>query len=266
MRTLPLPVAAWLGAVGAAGAVAIASFASADETPAAPCVTRADVLPARSAWVDRQVDVPAVTEQRCVPVFETVKVPVFEERRVPMTREVEVPVTATREVPVFADRNVPEMGPVEVPILEQRRRPVHLTLPNPFGCDDLDIKLWDRCETVACGTRVEQGVVGWHTERVPAGTRAETYVAGTRKQTIPDGERCETVKVGERDETRQVGFRTETVVLAPARTETVRECVSLPAERVTVVTQGEVANARLEPGTTRALTDEQFRREIADAR
>jgi len=80
-------------------------------------------------------------------------------------------VRATREVPVTVTREVPQLGPVATPVYETRREPVRLTIPNLFGCDDLSLKLWDRCKQVEVGTRVETAVVGTRTEQVPAGTR-----------------------------------------------------------------------------------------------
>ncbi len=243
------------------GALPLAIALADDQPPPATCVK---VIPARSEWVVRDVVRPAVMAERSVPVLETVQVPIFETRCVPEFREVEDPVYATREVQDFTERRVPEYGPVEVPVTEQRVEPVTLKLPNPFACDDLCLHLWDRCETVVCGTRTETGIVGWRTERVPF-TRTETYVSGTRKRQVQVGERTETVKVGERGETRQTGWRKETYEAVPAETEQVRECVALPAESVTVVTSGNPAAAQPLPGTTRVMTEDDYRREIAAA-
>ena len=141
-----------------------------------------------------------------------------------------------------------------------------LKIPNLFGCDDLSLKLWDRCKQVEVGTRVETAVVGTRTEQVPAGTRTESYVAGWQKQTVTVGEKVENVAVGTRDESREVGQRTETVVVAPATTRVVRERVDLPAEPVTVVVSGDAKAAAPQPGTTRVLTEDEFRRAIAESR
>jgi hypothetical protein len=234
--------------------------------PASAC--RVAVLPARMAWVDRPVAIPARTALEHVPVFETVKVPTFEERRVPEYRDVQVPVYGTREVARFEERAVPRYGAVEVPVLAEVRRPVGFSIWNPFDCVDrcLDIHLWDRCETVQTGTEVRHDVVGFDTERVPAGTATETFVSGfeTRRELV--GERAETVQTGERDEQRLVGYRTETRVVEPARTSTVRECVWIPAETVTVVSSGDAAQTPALAGTLRVLSEEDYRRELAAAR
>jgi hypothetical protein len=264
------PFVAWIGTAGAAVAlasVAPLSLARADDpAPAPACVTRIDVVPAHATSVERTIDVPAVTEERCVPVIETVKVPVFEERRTPVTQQIDVPVMGTREVPVTAERPVPDMAPVATPVYETRREPVKLRIPNLFGCDDICLKLWDRCKRVQTGTVVQPAVVGWHTESVPAGTRTEQFVSGYEKQTVTVGERTEQVQVGTRDETHQVGTRNETVVVVPAHKETVRENVVVPAEPVTVVTQGDAKVAAPAPGTVRVMSEDEFHRAVASAR
>jgi hypothetical protein len=221
---------------------------------------RIGTLPARKVWQDQPQVVPEVTCEQLVPVFETVKVPVYETRRVPITAERDVPVVGTREVPVFADQRVAEHGPVVVPTYEHRRVPVTLTIPNPFECDDWCLELWDRCECVQNGTRVEQGVVGWRSERVQVGTRAEPVVTGSRKETVTVGERLVQVQVGEREERRQVGTETKLVVLRPATNRTVRVCIEQPAEHVTVVADAQAANAAPIVGTTRVLGESEFRR------
>jgi hypothetical protein len=234
----------------------------------APAACRVAVLPARMAWVDRSVEIPARTVEQPVPVTETVKVPTFEERRVPEYRDVQVPVYGTREVARFEERAVPRYGAVEVPVLAEVRKPVGFSIWNPFDCVDrcLDIHLWDRCETVQTGTVVRHDVVGFDTERIPAGTQTETFVSGfeTRRELV--GERREAVQVGERDEQRIVGWRTETRVVEPARTATVRECVTLPAEAVTVVNSGDPATTPAIAGTLRVLSEEDYRRELSAVR
>ena len=228
-----------LAAVVGLGAVA-AGRGLGDEPVVAP---RVEQLAARRAWEERSEILPEVVREEVVPVFETVKVPIYALRRVPITEEREVPVLASREVPVFEERRVPEHGPMTVPTYERRRVPVTLSLPNPFDCDDVCIELWDRCECVPSGTRVEQAVVGWRSERVQVGTRWETYTSGTRTETVTVGERSVQVVVGERDERRQIGTETRRVVVRPAETRSVRVCVDHPAESVTVVPDGREAGA-----------------------
>jgi hypothetical protein len=261
---LSIRAASLLAGAGALSVAGIAAaIARADDVP---CKTRLDHVPAHQEWVERNVEIAAVTECRNVPTFETVKVPLYEERRVPTTREVEVPVYATREVPVFEERQVPVTGPVTVQDFKTVEEPVGIHFTNPFNCCPVDLKLWDRCTRVPCGSHVEQGVVGFRTEQVPCGTRTETFVSGTEKRVVSDGERCEVVKVGERDEARQTGWRTDTVVVTPARTETVRECLQVPAQDVTVVEQGDPNRAAPMAGTTRVMSEDDFRRACALAR
>jgi hypothetical protein len=157
---------------------------------------------------------------------------------------------------------VPEYGTVEVPVYETRRRPVNLEFTNPFNCCPVSLHLWDKCETVCVGTRPETGVVGWKTESTPV-TRTETYVSGTQTKQVEVGRRLETVPAGEREERRCVGWRTETFEIAPAVTQRVRETVDVPAETVTVVEGDDASRAILAPGTTRVLTDAEFRRATA---
>jgi len=228
--------------------------------------SRVELIPARKLWVEEACEIPAVMQRRSVPVTTLVRVPIVETRRVPLEREIEVPVLATREVPVTAERRVPEYGPVEVPVLESRRVPVDLNIPNPFGCDDWCIHLWDRCEQVESGRQVVQGVTSWRTETIPTGTRTETYVSGYETRKVSEGERLEQVVVGEREEPRVTGWRTETVVVQPARTEARRVCRNLPQERVTVVAAPTTEGAVLAPGTTRVVTEAEFQAALAQAR
>jgi hypothetical protein len=220
--------------------------------------SRVEVLPARQVWEERTEVIPEVTRDEMVPVFETVKVPVYATQRVPITEQREVPVLGTREVPVVEERRVAEHGPVTVPTYEHRRVPVTLSIPNPFDCDDFCIELWDRCECVPNGTRVETGVVGWRAERVQVGTRQEAVVTGTRSETVTVGERFVNVVVGEREERRQVGTETRRVVVRPAQTRTSRVCVERPAESVTVVADGREAHATPLPGTTRVISESEL--------
>jgi hypothetical protein len=249
--------------LAALAAVAPFAFARAEDGPAP--VTRVETIPAHRAWVTRDVVHPPVLGERCVPVFETVKVPIVETRAVPEHREIEEPVLSTRQVTDFTERRVPEYGPVDVPVYEKRERPVMLSLPNPFGCDDLCLHLWDKCEMVPVGARTETAVVGWRTERVPF-ERTETFVSGTQKRRVVVGERLETVTVGEREERRQTGWRNEPFEIRPARTESIRECVDRPAETVTVVVSGDPSAATPLPGTTRVVTQAELERGLAMAR
>ncbi|MBL9089370.1 MAG: hypothetical protein JNM10_19685 [Planctomycetia bacterium] len=222
-------------------------------------------LPPQRTWVPREEVTPPTTCERSVPVYETVRVPIHEERRVPVYREEQVPVYGTREVDAYEDRSVPEYGEVPVTTYETRAVPVKLALPNPFSCDceDLELKLWDRCERVACGTRYERGIVGWRTERVVVGKRTETYQTGTEPKQVVAGWRTEVVEVGSREEQRCVGWRTETVIVEPERRRVVHDCVDVPSRLVTVTT-GDPAKTEPLPGTTAVVHESVFSRALAN--
>jgi hypothetical protein len=203
--------------LGALALVAVPAVAVADDWAApapapvaGPIVApacRVAVIPAQQMWVDRQVTRPPVTVDRQVPITETV------------------------QVPLYGQATVPEVRAVEVPVYAQRAEPVKLSLWNPFGCEDFEIKLWDTCECVQVGSQVQHQVVN----------RVETVPAGTVSQQ------------------RVVGWRTETVVVEPARTETVREPVWTPERTVTV---GPIGSRPL-PGTVEVMTEEQYRAALA---
>jgi hypothetical protein len=257
----------WVGSIVLAGG----SIALADEIPTAPAPApvasqdcRLAVIPAHNVWVERQVATPPVTTERRVPVYATEKVPVFESRLVPEYRDVEEPIYETRQSPVIEERQVPVYGPVAVPVYEERDSSFDLSLPNPFGCDDLCLSLPNPfgCDEVQVGTAVQQGVVGTRPEAVQTGVRQDQVQVGTQPRRVLVGQRTEVVKTGERDEQRIVGWRNETIVVRPAEMRTVRECVLVPEQRVTVGPQGSAPLA----GTNRILTEDEYMAALAAAR
>ena len=52
----------------------------------------------------------------------------------------------------------------------------------------------------------------------------------------------------------------------PAHQETVREWIDVPAEPVTVVSQGDPRLAAPSPGTTRVMTEAEFQRTVASVK
>ena len=265
MKLLPT-----LGALGAA-AVAVAStpLATADTVPEPTATPKADcrivVVPARTREVTRTIVEPPVTCEKQIPRYTSVEVPVFETRRIPEYEMVEQPVYETREVPVFRTERVPVWGEKEVTNYKAVRKPVTLTIPNPFGCEDPCLELWDRCEKVADGTRTVRAIVDHETREVQCGVRLERHQVGTREEKVLCGYRMETVQTGTRTERRLDGYDTETVVTRAARQRTVTETEHLPCETVTVVPDGSTRDVPLE-GTTRVLTESQLRNVLADAR
>jgi hypothetical protein len=153
------------------------------------------------------------------------------ERRVtvpPVTAERQVPVYETVKVPVHGTLTYTETQPVAVPQFQRVRDDVSITLWNPFrGFREFDLTLIPRTRDVHVGDAVVAQPVA----------------------------RAQPVVVGEREEQRITGWRTETVVVAPARVETIRELVHVPERWVTVAATG---TAPL-PGTTQTMTEEEFR-------
>lgn len=259
-----------LGGIVLFGGVFPAAFALSDENPsnpapAAPASAHVEKIPAHPGRAEREVLVPAVTATRQVPVYETVSVPVaFETKCVPVYETENVPVYATREVDATEERQVPVYGPVAVPVYETRREPVEIRFTNPFTCCPVRWHLWDRCATVEAGVVTEQAIVGWKTESVPV-KRTERYVSGTETTRVLVGYQNQRVDGAAREERRVTGWRTETYEVEPARTEKVVHDGTVPEESVTVVAASDLPNAKPLPGTTRVLSEEQFRRERDDA-
>ncbi len=238
--------------------------APAADVPSPAC--RVEVIPAHTREVTRQVTHPPVVGERQVPVYAQVDVPTYETRQVPVYETVQVPTYATREVPVYDTVREPVWGEAEVPTFRKVEKPVEIDLWNPFGCDDLTVKLWDTTECVPCGTATQSAVVGWQEHQVQTGTRTESYVSGTTAQQVLTGYRTETTQTGTHPETRQSGWKTESVVLAPARVETVTDRVAVPCERVTVVPDDQLASAVPLPGTTRVIGETELVQTLATAR
>jgi hypothetical protein len=264
--SLPWALSPGIGAAAAEDDVpAAAPIAEPAASPPAldPALCRRALIPPTAVWTERQVNVPPQTITRRVPHFETVTVPVMETAQVPEYQEIQVPTYAWRDVPVYEDRRVPVYGPVHVPVYARRSVPVTLSLPNPFGCDDFCIELWDECEEVAVGSTSQTGIVGYETESVLSGTRRERYQSGTETRTVCVGTRPETRQVGEREERRHVGFREEIVVVEPARVDTFRECVQMPERVVTVVPDSAPPSTPPLSGTTEVLTETEYRNALA---
>jgi hypothetical protein len=268
----PLPT---LGAV-AAIAVAIASAPRAGAAPGSPpeltaqtstteASCRVVVIPAHTRTVQKTiVEQPLTCEQR-VPRYKNVDVPIYETRRIPEYERVEQPVYETREVPVYRTERMPVWGEKEVTAYRSERRPLTIEIPNPFGCENPCLELWDRCEQVPDGTRMVRAVVGHETREVQCGTRLERHQIGTREERVLRGYRVETVQTGIRKERRLDGYETRTVVTRAARHRVVREEVPVPCETVTVVSDGSSRDAPLE-GTSRVLTESQLQGVLADVR
>ena len=238
--------------------------ALAEEPCAAPA--RMEVIPAHVRCVERTVVVPAVTCERRVPVYETVMVPTYERVCVPVYEQVETAVWATREVPVVRTVMEPVYRECDVPIYQEVCKPVRVTLWNPFGCEDLDVKLWNTSECVPCGTEKKTMIVGHEPRQVVCGTRLERVQVGTESKSVLVGHREERVARGERAERRQTGWTTEVTVVRPASSRTVIERVPVPCRTVTVVPDESAPVAKPLPSTDEVMGETQFLRTVLLAR
>ncbi|MDJ0975661.1 MAG: hypothetical protein QNJ98_14460 [Planctomycetota bacterium] len=246
---------------------ALAPTAFAAEAPEDPCAPeppacRVEVIPASCTWVEREVQVPAVTRRVCTPVYETVEVPVYERKCTPRFEEVQVPVYAWRDVPVYRTVKKPVYGEKQVPIYREVKTPVTITVWNPFCCECEEIELYERCEKVQVGCETVPAIVGYRDEQVQCGTRKERYVSGHTTRQVRVGNDVEVVQTGVREERRLTGYKTEMVEVRPASTRVVRERVVIPCRRVTVVAETAETTAAL-PGTTEVLTEAEFQTVLA---
>ncbi|MEZ6025625.1 MAG: hypothetical protein R3E85_05495 [Planctomycetota bacterium] len=119
-----------------------------------------------------------------------------------------------------------------------------------------------RRERVVVGERVERRCVGMDEERIPCGTRRERVKVGEREVKkcvgwLPDRER-----IGNEEETVTYGWECSEEPCGRAGTRPVREPVSLPELRVTVVPDGAVGY-RLLPGTTTMMEASRYAAEQA---
>ena len=169
---LLLPLAALLPLVPAfAGDGPLPPGAPTGAGTASPDPGRVALIPAHRAWAERTVEVPAVTAERQVPVFETVK------------------------VPVYGTLTWPETRPVEVPRFKTKKKAVKIKLWNPFKCfDEFDVKLWDREKCVEDGTETRPQVVQ-RSQQVVVGERDEVRIVGYRtEKVVVTPARVETVR------------------------------------------------------------------------
>jgi len=134
-------------------------------------------IPAHEVCRTEVVCEPAVYEDRCVPVYDTVEVPVYDVVCVPVFEEVCVPVFDERLVPVY-DRVVhPRTGKVKQVVVGERLERVQV------GERHEQRQVGERKERVVVGSRTERVQVGERTERVLV--RAETKRLIERKELVP---------------------------------------------------------------------------------
>ncbi len=235
----------------------------AEDLPEDPCAPeppacRVEVIPASCTWVEREVQVPAVTRRVCTPVYETIQVPVYERRCTPRYEEIQVPTYGFRDVPVYRTVKKPVWGEQQVPVYREVKTPVTVSVWNPFCCETKEIELWERCEKVQVGCETVPAIIGYRDEQVHCGMRKERYVTGATARKVFVGNDVEVVQTATRPERRLSGYKNEVVEVAPATTRTVRERVVIPCRRVTVVADGAQETAAM-PGTAEVLTETEYR-------
>jgi hypothetical protein len=207
------------------------------------------------------IDVP-IYRNKCTPTYREIQVPVYKTRNIPVYRtartprfkDVEIPVYATRSIPVYKMRKVPQFETVQVPVFRTRQIPLTKEVCDPCGVTKT-VTCGYRSERVQCGTRPVTKPAGCIEERVQCGCRSERYQCGTRTVRQPDGcdekqvecgARCETyqdgtetrrircgtdverIQCGSRQVKRFKEWQCETVEVCPARTRTIRECITVP--------------------------------------
>ncbi|MDJ0975664.1 MAG: hypothetical protein QNJ98_14475 [Planctomycetota bacterium] len=213
-------------------------------------------IPARTIEVEREVFFPAVVQRICTPIYETIEVPVEERRVTPKFEEQEVPVYAWRLVPVYRTVETPihgtELEPLYVPV----KRRVSLPVCAPFSCGCKQIPLYEKCAKVQVAWLEKETVEGYRKDSLPRGMRRERYVARHETKRVRVGEDVEVVQVGTRTERRLKGYSTEVIELSPARTEVVKETITIPARRVTVAPEGTACKPL--PGTFEVLTPDEL--------
>lgn len=253
-------------ALAVALVLSLAPVAWAEQTAEDPCppepACRVEVIPASCTWVEREIQVPAVTRRVCTPVYESIEVPVYERRCTPRYEEIQVPTYGYRDVPVYRTVTKPVYGEKQVPIYREVKTPVTVNIWNPFRCECKEVEIWERCEQVQVGCETVPAIVGYRSEQVQCGTRQERYVTGTTTQRVFAGNDVEVVQTGTRAEQRLTGYKNELVVVAPATTRLVRERIEIPCRRVTVVADGAAATQAM-PGTSDVLTETEYRTVLA---
>lgn len=233
-------------------AVALAPSAYADATCAPP---RRALIPGGIETHTRQVYVPACTEERRVPVYEVTQEPIYGCRTVPNVGAVAKPIQGFRQEPIYEIRRTPVCGHVSEIVYAQVCKPIMGV--DLFSWCEERMTPWGYARIEApCGTRRVPKVLGYKEEKVQVGTALVPCKAGWRveKQFLGYGQ--EQVVVGTREVRRVVRHITETVIVRPARYETVTETFQRPARWVTVSD----AAVRPQPlaGTQEVLTEAQL--------
>ena len=242
------------------GVLALGGGAVWAEAPATCAPPRRALIPGGVEFVTRVVHVPPCLQERRVPIYAVVKEPIYGCRTVPQYGAVAAPIQATREEPIYEIRRTPICGMVDVPVYAQVCRTV-------MGLDftswrEERMVPWLRVrEEVPCGVRRERRVLGYKEEKVRVGTALRACKAGVRVERRFLGYGQEQTILGVREVRRIAGYRSETVVVYPARTESVTERFVRPGRWVTV-SDAAVRPTAL-PSTEGVLTEAEFRAALA---
>lgn len=231
-------------------AIAAPSAAADEESPKA----RVAVIPAKTTFVQKEIEIPAVVKRVSTPIYETTEVPVFEERRTPRYEEREVPVYGWRSVPVYATARRAVWGTERKPVYREVSGPVFMAVRNPFRCSTCLYNLGERTSCKKVGYETKTVRKGYRTDQLAKGMKRERYVAYTKTEKVLVGHDVEMVQTGTREVKRIKGFTVEEIEVAPATTGVVEAPVHRPARVVTVVADG-AEGAEPLIGTSEVVTE-----------
>lgn len=226
--------------------------ASADSICAPP---RRALIPGGLETRTRERYIPPCVQERRVPVYEVTKEPIYGCRMVPQYGAIAKPVEGFRKEPIYEIRRTPICGHVSETTYAQVCKPL-MGIDFTSWCEERMTPWGHVSIDVPCGTRRVPKVLGYKEEKVLVGTALAPCRTSWRVEKQFLGYSQEQIVVGTREVRRVARYITETVVVRPARTETVTETFQRPARWVTVSD----AAVRLQPlaGTQEVLTEAQL--------
>jgi hypothetical protein len=244
MRALLLGAVTW--------ALVVGSVAAAPDVVCAP--PRRAFIPGTVETVTRERYVPPCLSERNVPVYEVTQEPVYGCRIVPRYGAVHVDAPRYREEPVYETRKTPVCVQAAELVYATRCKPI-MAIDLTSWCEERTAPTYSIVERVPCGVRYVPKVVGYKEERVQVGTVRVPCGEELRVEKRLLGYEQERFMVGTREVRRIVGWKKETVVVTPARVETVTDRIPRPGRWVTVCDD---PAAPLLASTSERLTEAQF--------
>lgn len=244
MRALLLGAVTWSLALGAAAA----------ETQPTCAPPRRAFVPAAVETVTYERYVAPCVSQRRVPLYEVTQEPIYGCRLVPRYGAVQREVGKFREEPIYETRRTPVCVQAAVPIYAMRCKPV-MAIDLFSWCEERMRPTFSVTERVPCGVRYEPKVVGFKEEKVQVGTVRVPCGESIRTERRLMGYEEQQFVVGTREVRRIVGYKDDTVIVTPARVETVTERVQRPGRWVTVCDD---PGAALLENTSERMTEAQF--------